>query len=133
MNLFYIRKILSIMILFCVLTAAVSGQEKQNITVLPFLASDVPTYLPLVVGRIIEEALKDTSAFNVIGQDELRTILAEDYDSYLDCVDLDCAIKIGEKLSAEQIIVGTVSSSDIKSCLSCSFTAKEYILFNIAS
>ena len=91
---------------------AVTGQEKENIAVLPFLATEVPVYLPLVVGKIIEKSLIDTNVFNVIGQNELKSILGEDYNSYLDCDDPSCAIKIGKKLSAKQIIVGTVSILD---------------------
>ncbi len=109
-----IRNILFYTILFAFLLTVVSGQEKENMSVLPFLANNVPTYLPLVVGKIIEDSIIKTSAFNVIPQSGLKSLLGEKYSDYLKCTDLVCALKIGEKLSAKQIIVGTVSLLDGK-------------------
>jgi hypothetical protein len=114
MKLFYMQKILFIIFLLCVLSSAIWGQEAQTITVLPFLASDVPTYLPLVVGKIIEGSLEKTAAFNVVSQDDIKNLLGEDYNDYLGCEDPVCAIEIGEKIGAKQIIAGTVSLLDGK-------------------
>jgi hypothetical protein len=114
MKLFYIRKILFIIFLLGILSSVVWGQEGETITVLPFIASDVPTYLPLVVGKIIEGSLEKTAAFNVISQDDIKKLLGEDYNDYLGCEDPACAIEIGEKLGAKQIIAGTVSLLDGK-------------------
>ncbi len=100
------RTVLIFFLLFNILR--VVAQEKPLVAVLPFHASGVSKPDAYGVTLLFETALLNTKAYTVIEQTQMESILQTQEISLSDCTDIACAVRIGQLLSAQQIVVGTV-------------------------
>ena len=103
--------------LFCLL-CSVEAQEKPIITVLDFSVSDVPKGEMGAVISLLSSELFQTGEYNLIDIAERDTLLKEIEFSTTDCTDENCQIEIGKMLSAEMIVVGSISRVGTKYILS---------------
>ena len=80
------------------------------IAVIPFSAINVSESDAAAITGLFETALVKTGEFRVIEQAQMNEILKVQEFSLSDCTSEECAVEIGQLLSAEQIILGTLSS-----------------------
>ena len=86
-----------------------ADKEKPTITVLPFQSVEVPESVSVVISTLFETNLVNTGAYTVLSQGERDRILKAQEAFTADFADEVQAIRIGELLSAKQIILGTVA------------------------
>ncbi len=87
------------------------GQEHvPRIAVFPFNYLNVSRADAEAIWGLFETALVSTTAFHVIEQNRVHEILQAQEYSLSDCTSEECAIQFGQLLSAEQIVLGALSS-----------------------
>jgi len=82
--------------------------EKPIITILDFQLSNVSKEEGAVIVDFLMSYIVETHDFRVIDRKERAAILEEIEFSVSDCTDEECQIQIGQLLSANQIIVGSL-------------------------
>jgi len=101
--------LLSIVLIF--LTIDSYGQDRlPHIAVIPFSPINVSESDAEAITGLFETALVNTGAYRVIEQSQMHEILKVQEFSMSDCTSEECAVEIGQLLSAEQIILGTLAS-----------------------
>jgi TolB-like protein len=103
------KKSLSIL-LFCLIALSLSAQENRRTAVVPFNAVGVSENEAMIITGLFETALVNTKSFSVIEQSQIADIMEAQAYSLGGCTDESCAIEVGKLLSAEQIILGDLSS-----------------------
>ncbi len=86
-----------------------SAQNQPRVAIIPFEPIGVSETDARAVSALFETGLVNTGAFNVIEQNKIEEILDAQAFSLSGCTDDACAIEIGELLSAEQIVLGSMS------------------------
>jgi len=98
-------------ILLILLTVKSYGQDHfPHIAVIPFSAINVSESDAEAITGLFETALVNTGAYRVIEQAQMHEILKAEEFSVSDCTSEECAVEIGQLLSAKQIILGTIAS-----------------------
>ena len=98
-------------ILLILLTVKSYGQDHfPHIAVIPFSPINVSESDAEAITGLFETALVNTGAYRVIEQAQMHEILKVQEFSMSDCTSEECAVEIGQLLSAEQIILGTLAS-----------------------
>jgi TolB-like protein len=99
-------------VLFIVVSAVhVAAQDnKPRVAIIPFNHISVSKADSEALTNLFETALVTTEVFQVIEQTQISDILSAQEFSAADCTDEACAVEFGKLLSAEQIVLGTVSS-----------------------
>ncbi len=92
------------------ITFSVFAQDNPRVAVVPFNAVGVSENEALIITGLFETALVNTESFNVIEQNQIADIMEAQSYSIGGCTDESCAIEVGKLLSAEQIILGDLSS-----------------------
>ena len=103
----------SLLILFCILlsfSSLYAQEENPRVAVLPFNNIGTSKADAQVVTGLFETALVKAGVYNVIEQNQVEDILEAQAHSLGGCTDEACAIEFGKLLSAEQIILGTLST-----------------------
>lgn len=80
-----------------------------RIVVINFNYINVPKADAVAITGLFETALVKTKAYYVIEQNQVADILKTQEISLAFCTDEKCAIEVGKLLSAEQIVLGTLS------------------------
>jgi TolB-like protein len=109
MEIFIMKKSLSIL-LFCLIALSLSAQENRRTAVVPFNAVGVSENEAMIITGLFETALVNTKSFSVIEQSQIVDIMEAQAYSLGGCTDESCAIEVGKLLSAEQIILGDLST-----------------------
>ena len=91
-------------------TSIHSQEHLPRIAIIPFNYINVSKQDAEVITSLFETALVNTEVFRVIEQNQIDEILKAQEYSLSDCSDTECAIQFGQLLSAEQIILGTLSA-----------------------
>ncbi len=85
------------------------SQEKSRVAILPFEAREVSQSESQVITELFETALVKTGVYNIIEQNQIEAIAEAQAYSLSGCVDDSCAVEVGKLLSAELIVIGTIS------------------------
>lgn len=88
--------------------AVVQAQEKPMITVLDFKTSGVSGNEMNMIISLLSSALFKTGKYTVIDVSERDTLLGELGFSFSGCADESCQLEIGQMLSAEAIVIGSI-------------------------
>jgi TolB-like protein len=86
-----------------------SQQSRPRIAVLPFNYLSASKSDAQAITGLFEIGLVNTGVYTVIEQERIHEILEVQEYSLFGCTDEKCAIQIGRLLSAEQIVLGTLS------------------------
>jgi hypothetical protein len=86
-----------------------SAADRVRITVIPLNYINVSKADAATMTRLLETGIVKTDSFAVIEQAQVGEILAAQEYSLQECTDEKCAVRIGELLAAEQIVLGHVS------------------------
>jgi TolB-like protein len=84
-------------------------QNAPRIAVIPFNSINVAKTDTQVISDLFETALVNTGVYTVIEQKQINEILQAQEYSLFGCTDEQCAVQIGQLLSAEHIVLGTLS------------------------
>ena len=96
-------------ILICMLSTSLFAKNKVRVAVLDISAKNVPIAYADIVKDIFEVSLHKSGVFKVLERQQMATILEEQRLQQSDCIDASCAIKIGKVLSANIVVVGSIS------------------------
>ena len=103
-----LKKIL-LFIFLCFLLDIAYAEQIPRIAILQFNPIGVSESDSQVLTNLFEAAIVNTGVFEVIEQNKADQILEAQAYSLSSCTDESCAVEIGELLSAENIIIGSVS------------------------
>ncbi len=102
-------KVIFIFFIFCFSFYVSSQESKPVISVLDFETKDLAeSEMKGIISRL-SSALFQTGDFNVIDISQREAILNELEFSLSGCADDSCMLEVGKMLSAEAIVVGTIS------------------------
>ncbi len=87
----------------------INQNKKKRIAVLNFTANNTTEDIARIVRNNIELNLFKSNKFEVLEHDRLEYILKERKFLLSDCREETCALEIGHMLSAEYVIIGSVS------------------------
>lgn len=101
-----------LVLLICFLAGGnVFSQEKVIITVFPFTGDGLSASELKSLTLIFEESLLKVNSLQVIDQSKRERVLVYLDPSLLACVDLDCVLRAGRAVSADAIVLGTISTT----------------------
>ena len=105
------RLFLACVIFLVINTMFSAAQAKPLIALLPFTTNEVvfENDAHSLTG-LFETALRYTGAFTIITQRHLMTLFASQ-ETLKECAEVDCAVRIGQLLKVDYIILGTVGKS----------------------
>jgi hypothetical protein len=98
-------------LLLCGAFPAVAQRSLLRVAVVPISAVSISKADAVTFAGLLEAALVKTGAFDVLEQNQTEIILQAQERSLSDCTDEKCAVEIGKLLAAEEIIIGTISST----------------------
>jgi len=101
-------RIVFILLFFVLVSPTVFSQTDPVIAVLPFEAIDGSEEDAQLVYTFFEASLAETAVYRVMSEQERDRILQEAGELPVECRDSECAVQIGKKLSAEQVVLGSV-------------------------
>ena len=104
------KKITSLILLGAIFTFSVFCTEPRIITVLDFETSGVSRQEMVLFVDYLSSSVSDTDNYTLIDRRQRETILSEAEFSNSGCADESCAIEIGQILSANEMIVGSIGS-----------------------
>jgi hypothetical protein len=90
------------------------AQEKVSITVFPFTGGGLSASELQSLTLIFEESLSKVASLQVIDRSKREKVLAYLEPSLLTCEDVACAIRAGRTMSADTIVLGTISEAGQK-------------------
>ena len=85
------------------------SQEKSSIVVLPFTGGDLSEAELTEITLFFEQNLLNVESLQVIDQAKRARVLAYLDPSLLKCADIECALKAAKALSADTVVLGTVT------------------------
>lgn len=95
---------------FLLLGLSLAAEEGlPNIAVIPLNPINMAKSEASTITGLLETSLVKTRSFNIIEQTQMQQLLDAQELSLLDCTDEKCAIKVGQLLSAEQMVIGSLS------------------------
>lgn len=104
------RRMVSLsLVLFSLLPSGAFAQNTPRIAIVPLNYVNVSKAEADALTALLETAFVQTESFSVIEQTRINEILQAQEFSLQDCTDEKCAVRVGQLLSAEQIVVGMVS------------------------
>lgn len=101
-----------ILIFFIFFTTHISAQEKPVIAVIPFNATGISSEDAFGLTLFFETSLQNIALYDIVEHIQVDTILQAQEYSISDLTDQTTGIRIGELLSANQIIIGTAGKID---------------------
>jgi hypothetical protein len=109
------RTLFLLILLMCSLVAGGGfAQQKVSIAVFPFTGGGLSASELRSLTLIFEESLSKVASLQVIDQSKREKVLAYLEPSLLTCEDIDCAIRAGRTISADTIVLGTISGAGQK-------------------
>jgi len=109
------RTLFLLILLMCFLVAGNAfTQEKVSIAVFPFTGSGLSVSELRSLTLIFEEGLLKVDSLQVIDQSKRERVLAYLEPSLLTCEGMECAIRAGKTLSADIVVLGTISEAGQK-------------------
>ena len=105
----YMLKALLFFIMIFLNISSITALERQRIALVPFNPINVSKNDAELIYGSFETALMETDNFFVIDRNKIRTGLEEEDYSLFDCTNDQCAIELGRRLSAEQVLLGSLS------------------------
>ena len=88
------------------------GQESQPaIVVVPFSSVGVSRADVDTISTSFESGIRRTGAFSLMEQDGIAEILGPQAQEFRECMDRECAVKMGRLLSARYVVLATLQSS----------------------
>jgi hypothetical protein len=88
------------------------AQEKVSVTVFPFTGDGLSAAELKSLTLALEQSLSRFNALELIDQAKRDRVLVYLDPSLLTCADLDCLLRAGKVVSADAIVLGTVSRTD---------------------
>ena len=88
----------------------IASQEVPVLVILPFEGIAVSRADAGAVYNFMENSFSATGVYTVITAEQRDQILGDPEAAV--CTDEDCAVKVGKKLSADQVVLGTVALAD---------------------
>ncbi len=85
------------------------AEEKPRIAVLDLSADGVPDRTARTISNMLRTDLVNTGAFTVVERGQMEKILNEQGFQQTGCTEQDCAVKVGQMLSAHKMLIGEVS------------------------
>jgi TolB-like protein len=102
-------RVVFILFFFVLVSPTGFSQTDPVIAVLPFEVIDGPEENAPFVYTFFETSLVETAVYRVMSEQERDRILQEAGKFPVECRDSECAVQIGKKLSAEQVVLGSVA------------------------
>lgn len=99
-------------LLICFLSLNLYSEEKKSLAVLNLEGKNVPQNTASAVTEMVTTEIVNTGKFQVVERNQMRNILSEQGFQQTGCTDQACAVKIGKLLSAQKILMGSVSKID---------------------
>ncbi len=106
------KKILILLILLSPATGAYSDSKpdaKKRIAVLNFSVKGISKQAGDAARDLLEVYLYRTGSFQLIERNQIKEILREQGLSESGCVDFKCAVKVGQLLSAQSVVLGNIN------------------------
>ena len=97
-------------LLLLVLAHPIASQEVPVLAILPFEGIAVSRADAGAVYTFMESSFSATGVYTVITAEQRDQILGDPHATA--CTDEDCAVEAGKKLSADQVVLGTVALAD---------------------
>jgi len=101
---------LFLILLLLALACPIASQEAPVLAILPFEGVAVSRADVDAVYTYMESSFSATGVYTVVTAEQRDQILESPDVAF--CTDEDCAVEVGNKLSAEQVVLGTVALSD---------------------
>ena len=94
-------------------TSSLTAQGMMRIAVLDFGANNVSRYAARAVSEILSTEIARKGDLMVIERTQMGAILQEKGFQMTGCTDSECAVQIGRVLSANKILIGTLSKPGV--------------------
>jgi|GEM_PF-1183168 len=107
---FVIRIIIPVIVfVFLVSPPTTSAQAKMRVAVLDFSANNVSKFAAKAVSEILSTEIAKKGDLIVIERSQMGAIMQEQGFQLTGCTDSSCAVQVGRILSANKILIGTLS------------------------
>jgi len=103
------KYLLFILAIVLIIPQQARSQGKMRIAVLDFSANGVSKYVATAVSEIVSAEFSRKDYFIVVERSQMDGILKEQGLQMTGCTDSSCAVEVGKLLSANKILIGTVS------------------------
>jgi hypothetical protein len=106
------KKIILLFLITLLSTGAYPGDKPdtiKRIAVLNFAVSGISGQAGDAARDLLEVHLYQTGSFQLIERNQIREILKEQGLSESGCVDYKCAVKVGQLLSAQSVVLGSIN------------------------
>jgi hypothetical protein len=100
-----------ISILFISLT--VHAAEKERVAILDFNEFNCPKATAKIITDMVGARVFESKVFTIVEREQIKQVFDELALQMTGCTDSNCAVKIGQMLSAGKIILGTVHKADM--------------------
>ncbi|MCP4131808.1 MAG: hypothetical protein GY754_12585 [bacterium] len=88
----------------------VYAAEKKRVAVLNFSANNIAKSYSKIIRDTIERSLIKTKRFNILERSMIELVVREKKPGALDCIETMCAVQIGEFVSADYVIIGSIDA-----------------------
>ena len=105
-----IKKLPALVLLLISMVSLQAQEILPRVAILPFDSINVSKADTAALWVLFETAMVKTAAFDVMEQNKISEVMDAQKQSLAGCTDESCAIEVGKLLSAEQIVLGTVSA-----------------------
>jgi len=95
--------------MLCFLTTSTVFAERIRVAVSDFKAIGIPTTTAQTISDLMRTELSNVKQFTVLERGQMDSILKEQGFQQAACSDTECAVQMGKILSANKILVGTVT------------------------
>ncbi|TAL29603.1 MAG: hypothetical protein EPN93_21175 [Spirochaetes bacterium] len=89
----------------------VNAQDKMSIAILDFEANDVSIFAAKAISEFISIEMAKKQDITVIERAQMKAILDEQGFQQTGCTDQACAVKLGKLLSAQKILIGSLTKT----------------------
>lgn len=89
--------------------SAMANVDTLNVAVLNLDGVGISESEAIIITERLREELMIVKSFTILEREEMESILEEQVLQQTGCTSSECAVKVGQLLSVEQIIVGSVS------------------------
>ncbi|MFC2061225.1 CsgG/HfaB family protein [Elusimicrobiota bacterium] len=103
------KKALILIFIFTLSASNIFAAKKETIAVMDFEGQNVSAMDATVVTGFLRTALVNDKYFNVTERKSMEKVLAEQGFQQTGCTTQDCAVKIGNLLNVQKIIIGNLS------------------------
>lgn len=112
MNIKKVSAVISLLFLF--VYSDIYAQNKMRIAVMDFQADGIPGATARRVSELIRTEMVNVGEVMIIERNQMDKILKEQGIQQMGCTDASCAVQIGQMLSVNKILIGTVMKMGTK-------------------